>query len=123
MIVGRHRFLIAVLGALLLAGCVVGLEEDVDSLVAVSQGLEEPVTCDPPAPEAAGCCPGTFELMDECAVFAIAEPGFESVIERADANADNHYCIYILRGGRPIFDPAFIYMDNKVPSPSQNCEP
>lgn len=125
MIFGRYCFLlgVAVLSALPLGGCVVRAEDDIDSVADVSKGLQEPPACDPPAPEAAGCCPGIFELMNECAIFAITRPDLREGIEQVDVNADNYYCVHILRGGPPIFDQAFVAMDNKIPSQSANCDP
>jgi hypothetical protein len=46
----------------------------------------------------------------------IAAPGFEESIKAFDVNADGYLCIKIIpnEGGPPQFDPAFLYLDNKI---------
>jgi hypothetical protein len=46
----------------------------------------------------------------------IAAPGFEEPIKSFDANGDGYLCIKIIpnEGGPPQFDPAFLYLDNKI---------
>jgi hypothetical protein len=46
----------------------------------------------------------------------IAASGFEESIKAFDVNADGYLCIKIIpnEGGPPQFDPAFLYLDNKI---------
>jgi hypothetical protein len=46
----------------------------------------------------------------------IAAPGFEQSIKDFDVNGDGYLCIKIIpnEGGPPQFDPAFLYLDNKI---------
>jgi hypothetical protein len=46
----------------------------------------------------------------------IATPGFEDAIRASDKNGDSRLCIKIIpkTGGPPQFDPAFVYIDNKI---------
>jgi hypothetical protein len=58
-----------------------------------------------------------FEGMDVQTVSdEIAAPGLEQAIRDSDTNVDGRLCIKIIPndGGPPQFDPAFVYLDNKV---------
>ena len=58
-----------------------------------------------------------FEGMDVQTVSdEIAAPGFEQAIRDSDTNVDGRLCIKIIpnAGGPPQFDPAFVYLDNKI---------
>ena len=46
----------------------------------------------------------------------IAAPGFEDALRAEDTNRDNRLCIKIIpnEGGPPQFDPAFVFIDNKI---------
>jgi hypothetical protein len=46
----------------------------------------------------------------------IAAPGFEDALHASDKNGDGRLCIKIIpnEGGPPQFDPAFVFIDNKI---------
>jgi hypothetical protein len=69
------------------------------------------------APEPAAGCSNGYELMRVNTVLrTIAAPGFEQSIKDFDVNGDGYLCIKIIpnEGGPPQFDPAFLYLDNKI---------
>jgi hypothetical protein len=67
-------------------------------------------------PRAVGECSPAFEGMTIEEVLVIAAPGFEDALRDEDRNADNRLCIKIIpnEGGPPQFNPAFVFIDNKV---------
>jgi hypothetical protein len=69
------------------------------------------------APEPVAGCSNGYELMRVNTVLrTIAAPGFEQSIKDFDVNGDGYLCIKIIpnEGGPPQFDPAFLYLDNKI---------
>jgi hypothetical protein len=69
------------------------------------------------APEPVAGCSKGYELMTVKTVLrTIAASGFEESIKAFDVNADGYLCIKIIpnEGGPPQFDPAFLYLDNKI---------
>jgi hypothetical protein len=69
------------------------------------------------APEPVAGCSNGYELMTVKTVLrTIAAPGFEESIKSFDVNGDGYLCIKIIPngGGPPQFDPAFLYLDNKI---------
>jgi hypothetical protein len=70
------------------------------------------------APRAVGECSPAFVAMDIDTVLAeIAAPGFDpQAFFDEDKNGDNRLCIKIIpnEGGPPQFDPAFVFIDNKI---------
>jgi hypothetical protein len=67
-------------------------------------------------PEKTGC-PGGFELRSVDAVLEDAAPGFEDAIRAADANDDDQLCYKRLPEPIPLFEPTFLFDDNKFPNP------
>ena len=68
-------------------------------------------------PRAVGECSPAFEAMDvQTVIDTIAAPGFEDALRAEDKNGDNRLCIKIIpnEGGPPQFDPAFVFIDNKI---------
>jgi hypothetical protein len=65
---------------------------------------------------AVGECSPAFEGMTIEEVLVIAAPGFEDALRAEDRNTDNRLCIKIIpnEGGPPQFDPAFVFIDNKI---------
>jgi hypothetical protein len=69
------------------------------------------------APEQVAGCSNGYELMRVNTVLrTIAAPAFEQSIKDFDVNGDGYLCIKIIpnEGGPPQFDPAFLYLDNKI---------
>jgi hypothetical protein len=69
------------------------------------------------APEPVAGCSNGYELMTVKTVLrTIAAPRFEESIKSFDVNGDGYLCIKIIPngGGPPRFDPAFLYLDNKI---------
>ena len=69
------------------------------------------------APRPIGECSPAFEAMTIDEVLTIAAPGFDrQAFEDEDRNNDDRLCIKIIpnEGGPPQFDPAFVFIDNKV---------
>jgi hypothetical protein len=50
-------------------------------------------------------------------VLEIATPGFEQAVQDEDANQDGNLCVKLLPDAVPLFDPTFIYYDNKFANP------
>jgi hypothetical protein len=68
-------------------------------------------------PRAVGECSNGFEGMTvQNVIDTIAAPGFEDALRASDKNGDGRLCIKIIpnEGGPPQFDPAFIFIDNKI---------
>jgi hypothetical protein len=67
-------------------------------------------------PRPIGECSPAFEGMTIEEVLDIAAPGFEDALRAEDRNADERLCIKIIpnEGGPPQFDPAFVFIDNKI---------
>lgn len=67
-------------------------------------------------PRAVGECSPAFVGMTIEQVLEIAAPGFEQALRDEDRNDDNRLCIKIIpnEGGPPQFNPAFVFIDNKV---------
>ena len=59
-----------------------------------------------------------FDLVTVDAVLDIAAPGFEDAIRAEDRNNDNQLCLLLLPGPIPLFEPTFLFYDNRVPTPS-----
>ena len=70
------------------------------------------------APRAVGECSPAFVGMDiQTVIKTIAAPGFDpDAFLDEDRNWDNRLCIKIIpnEGGPPQFDPAFVFIDNKI---------
>jgi hypothetical protein len=124
MILTRLCFVLgaAGLGAWTLAGCVTGSEGEVAAVADVVRALEEPLTCEPPTPVPAGCCPGAYELTTECELLDIAHPDYIGRLLGLDQNGDNWYCLLFPESGDPKFDPFFIARENAFTPPSLHCE-
>jgi hypothetical protein len=68
-------------------------------------------------PRAVGECSNGFVGMDvQTVIDTIAAPGFEDALRASDKNGDGRLCIKIIPndGGPPQFDPAFVFIDNKI---------
>jgi hypothetical protein len=69
-------------------------------------------------PRAVGECSPAFVGMDiQTVIDTIAAPGFDpQAFHDEDRNGDNRLCIKIIpnEGGPPQFDPAFVFIDNKI---------
>ena len=52
------------------------------------------------------------------AVLAIADPNFVDAIRAEDRNNDRQLCLRLLPGAIPLFEPTFLFYDNRVPTPS-----
>jgi hypothetical protein len=63
-------------------------------------------------------CPRGFDLVPLDAVLAIAHPDFVDAIGAEDRNRDNQLCLRLLPGAIPLFEPTFLFYDNRVPTPS-----
>jgi hypothetical protein len=61
-------------------------------------------------------CPAAFDLVSVDAVLDIAAPGFERAIRAEDRNKDNQLCVLLLPGAIPLFEPTFLFYDNRVPT-------
>jgi hypothetical protein len=70
------------------------------------------------APPPKNGCPGSaYTLMTVDQVLEIATPGFEQAVRDEDANQDGNLCVKLLPDAVPLFDPTFIYYDNKFANP------
>jgi hypothetical protein len=63
-------------------------------------------------------CPQGFDLVPLDAVLAIADPNFVDAIIGEDMNKDRQLCLRLLPGAIPLFEPTFLFYDNRVPTPS-----
>jgi hypothetical protein len=90
------------------------------ALVATGGVAAAPAAADPGGvPAAPGAqCPGGFDLVPLDAVLAIADPDFVDAIRAEDRNGDNQLCLRLLPGAIPLFEPTFLFYDNRVPTPS-----
>jgi hypothetical protein len=52
------------------------------------------------------------------AVLDIADPNFVEAIRAEDRNGDSRLCLRLLPGAIPLFEPTFLFYDNRVPTPS-----
>jgi hypothetical protein len=57
-------------------------------------------------------CPGGFQLTPLDKVLAVADPAFVDAIIARDKNGDE-----LLPEAVPLFDPTFLFDDNKFPNP------
>jgi hypothetical protein len=64
----------------------------------------------------AGCGEGFALLTVKEIVRTLAAPDFVKTIPTYDANGDGYLCAKVLPngGGPPVFDPAFVFFDNKA---------
>jgi hypothetical protein len=61
-------------------------------------------------------CPGGFQLTPLEDVLAVADPNFVDAINARDANNDGLLCFKLLPDAIPLFDPTFLFDDNKFPA-------
>ena len=83
---------------------------------AVTAGISAaPATAAPASPGSG--CPGGFNLVDIGEVLEIADPGFVDAIRAEDRNNDDQLCLRLLPEKIPLFEPTFLFYDNRVPTP------
>ena len=64
------------------------------------------------APNDTGC-PSGYDAEPLSFVLKNAAQGFNTTIREADANGDHVLCYKLLPDAIPLFDPTFLYEDNK----------
>src|SRR5215213_3443540 len=62
-------------------------------------------------------CPSGFNLVPIARVLEIADPGFVTAIQAEDRNNDAQLCLKLLPTATPLFEPTFLFYDNRVPTP------
>lgn len=55
-------------------------------------------------------------MRTEAEVLAVATPGFEGAIAAADENDNNLLCFKPLPEPIPLFEPTFLYRDDRSPT-------
>jgi hypothetical protein len=77
-----------------------------------------PASADPggvPASPGSQCQPA-FELVSVREVLRIAVPGFVNAIRAEDRNQDGQLCLKLLPEPIPLFEPTFLFYDNRLPA-------
>jgi hypothetical protein len=82
--------------------------------VAASVAVAGPAAAAPP-PRAG--CPGGYELTPLADVLAVADPDFVQTIIATDVNGDELLCFKLLPEPIPLFEPTFLFDDNRFPNP------
>jgi hypothetical protein len=82
--------------------------------VAASVAVAGPAAAAPPPRTG---CPGGYDLVTLDFVLERAAPGFEDAIIAADENRDEFLCFKLLPEPIPLFEPTFLFDDNRFPSP------
>jgi hypothetical protein len=96
------------------------MKERVASIAAgllIAAAVAVPSTSAHAAPQpVAGCGEGFALLTVKEIVKTLAAPDFVKIIPTYDANGDGYLCAKVLpnEGGPPVFDPAFVFFDNKA---------
>lgn len=82
--------------------------------VAASVAVAGPAAAAPPPKTG---CPGGYDLVTLDFVLERAAPGFEDAIMAADVNGDDLLCFKLLPEPIPLFEPTFLFDDNRFPNP------
>jgi hypothetical protein len=87
---------------------------------AIGGVVAAPAAADPGGvPAAPGAqCPKAYDLVPLERVLEIAAPGFEDAIRAEDRNGDSQLCVMLLPEPIPLFEPTFLFYDNRVPTRS-----